>query len=151
MINSLLILVFGIFYKRVSKWLVDNENHRYYSSYENSMINKTYMFQFINTYIGNFVAIFYNQNFASLTLNLVIVMVAKQVVFNVMEYCLEKHSVGKKIKKVEELFVDRLRLAEEAGDEVELADLRTHLDLERQLMMQPAQQSLVPYYNEAVI
>ena len=150
-INSILILVFGNFYGRVSKWLVDSENHRYYSSYENSMINKKYMFNFINTYIGNFVAIFYNQNFASLTLNLVIVMVAKQVVFNVIEYIIEKYTVGKAIKKVDQLFEKRLQMARDAGDEVEIKDIETHLDLEKQLMMKPAQQSLVPYYNEAVI
>ena len=35
------------------------------------------MFQFVNTYISNFVLIIYNQNFASLAINLVIVMVFK--------------------------------------------------------------------------
>ena len=39
---------------------MDNENHRYVSSHENSMINKVYMFQFVNTYISNFVIIIYN-------------------------------------------------------------------------------------------
>ena len=41
------------------------------------MVNKIYMFNFINTYIGNFVAIVYNQNFVSLQLNLIIVMIFK--------------------------------------------------------------------------
>jgi len=81
--------------------LVDNENHRYVSSYENSLINKIYMFQFVNTYISNFVAVCYNQNFATLTTNLVIVMVFKQVFMNVFEYVHEKYSIGKKIRKVE--------------------------------------------------
>lgn len=58
-INSVLIIIFGSIYKKLSKWLVDRENHRYISGYENSMINKTYMFQFINVYIGNYVAIGY--------------------------------------------------------------------------------------------
>ena len=35
------------------------------------------MFSFVNTYIANFVAIVYNQNFNSLTMNLFIVMVFK--------------------------------------------------------------------------
>ena len=59
-INSLLIIVFGKIYVWLSKVLVVSENHRYVSSFENSLINKTYMFQFVNTYIGNFVAILYN-------------------------------------------------------------------------------------------
>ena len=52
------------------------------------MINKTYMFQFINTYISNFVYIFYYQDFNKLQMNLITVMVFKQVLFNVLEYAL---------------------------------------------------------------
>ena len=96
-INSVLIIVFGAIYKSLSKWLVDNENHRYISGYENSMINKTYMFQFVNVYIGNYVAICYNQNFKTLTLNLFTVMVFKQLLVNLIEYCSEKYKVGKKL------------------------------------------------------
>ena len=77
LINSILIIVFGKIYNKVTKKIVVSENHRYESSFENSMINKTYMFNFINTYIGNFVAIVYNQNFVSLQLNLIIVMIFK--------------------------------------------------------------------------
>ena len=76
-INSILIILFGKIYKKVTKKIVVSENHRYESSFENSMINKIYMFNFINTYIGNFVAIVYNQNFVSLQLNLIIVMIFK--------------------------------------------------------------------------
>lgn len=36
-------------------------------------------------------------------------------------------------------------------DEVELADLKMHCDVEKQLCMKPAANSLVGYYNEAVI
>ena len=59
-INSVLIIIFGKIYIVLSGWLVENENHRYVSSFENSMINKIYMFQFINSYISNFVIIIYN-------------------------------------------------------------------------------------------
>lgn len=50
------------------------------------MINKTYMFAFVNTYIGNYVAILYAQSFAALTINLAITMLFKQVIVNVIEY-----------------------------------------------------------------
>ena len=103
-INAILIIIFGQIYTRLSKRLVDNENHRYVSSHENSMINKIYMFQFVNTYISNFVAIIYNQNFATLTLNLVIILVFKQVFMNVLEFYQEKILIGRKIRKVDELF-----------------------------------------------
>ena len=95
-------------YKRLSTYLNIEENHRYVSSYENSLINKTYMFQFVNTYIGNFVAIIYNQNFVSLTLNLFTVMVFKQLVVNAIEYFKEKWQIGKKIQKVDDLFAEKI-------------------------------------------
>ena len=85
-INSILIIVFGQIYIWLSGKLVEDENHRYVSSFENSMINKIYMFQFINTYISNFVIILYNQNFGTLTINLIIVMVFKQVFMNLLEF-----------------------------------------------------------------
>ena len=50
------------------------------------MINKIYMFQFINNYIGNFFAILYTQQLHALTVNLFVIMIAKQVILNVMEY-----------------------------------------------------------------
>lgn len=72
------------------------------------MINKTYMFNFVNTYISFIVAIVYNQNFATLTTNLIVVMVFKQMIFNVLEFFQEKILVGRKIRKVEALFKDRV-------------------------------------------
>ena len=61
-INVFLLVIFGQIYTKLSYRLVDNENHQFMSGLENSMINKTYMFQFINTYISNFVYIFYYQD-----------------------------------------------------------------------------------------
>jgi len=57
------------------------------------MINKTYMFQFINNYLGNFFAIFYAQNFASLSVNLMTIMIGKQIILNVVEYWEERTEV----------------------------------------------------------
>ena len=122
-INSLLIILFGFWYKRLSQKLVDNENHRYVSSHENSLINKIYMFQFVNTYISNFVAIIYNQNFATLTLNLVTILVFKQVLQNVFEFYQEKILIGRKLKKVDELFAEPIQQAQLVGDMISLADL----------------------------
>ena len=58
-INVLLIGIFGQIYTRLSYRLVRNENHQFMTGLENSMINKTYMFQFVNVYISNLVYIFY--------------------------------------------------------------------------------------------
>lgn len=92
-INTIFIVIFGNIWGTVSASLVKNENHRYKQSYENSMINKTYMFQFINNYLGNFFAIFYAQNFASLSVNLMTIMIGKQIILNVVEYWEERTEV----------------------------------------------------------
>lgn len=161
-LNALLIAIFAKIYGIICKRLLIFENHRYISSFENSNVNKIYMFSFINTYIGNFVAIIYNQNFSALSLNLFTVMVFKQVVFNVYEFFSEKWTVGKKIRQVDELFEPKIKDAEElekqGGEDrlgvnrrVAVADLKMHCEIEKQLMMKQAANSLVPYYNEAVI
>ena len=102
------------------------------------MINKTYMFQFVNTYISNLVYIFYYQSFYKLQLNLITVMVFKQVLINTIEYLSLKFNVSRKIKKVEKLFSDRknaLAIDDETRSKdkiIELADLRMHRTIEKQ-------------------
>ena len=150
-INSILIIIFGKIYVWLSGKLVQSENHRYVSGFENSMINKIYMFQFINTYISNFVAIAYNQNFVALQTNLFIVMVFKQVVINTIEYLQDSYTIGKKLRQVDELFQPKIEEAKLAQDDVLVADLNMHMEIEKQLNMKPAPKSLVFYYNEAVI
>ena len=59
--------------------------------------------------------------------------------------------IGRKLKKVEALFEEPINQATLAGDEVALADLSMHSNIEKQLMMKPAAKTLVFYYNEAVI
>ena len=150
-INSILIILFGKIYKWLTYKLVVAENHRYESDFENSIANKTYMFQFINTYISNFVVICYNQNFASLSTNLLIVMIFKQVFINTLEYLQERIGVGRKIKKVEQLFETPLKKALYEEDELQVAHLKMHQMISRQMVMNPATQTLVFYYNEAII
>ena len=87
--------------------LVTKENHRYVGSLENSMINKTYIFQFVNTYISNFVYIFFDQDFKRLQQNMITIMVFKQVFYNLLEYLIIKCTVHRKLKKVNKLFIDR--------------------------------------------
>lgn len=109
------------------------------------------MFAFVNTYIGNYVAILYAQSFAALTINLAIVMLFKQIVFNVIEYVQEKRKVGGAIDKVDKLFIEPIQMAKDADAIIELEDLKMHCIVEKQLEMKPALPDLVPYYNEAMI
>lgn len=109
------------------------------------------MFQFVNTYISNFVLICYNQNFASLTTNLFIVMIFKQVLLNSFEYLEERITVGRRIRKSNELFSMPLEDAKNMQDDLQYAHVEMHCVINRQIHMKPATTSLVYFYNEAII
>lgn len=66
MINVGLIFIYGALYKVVAKILVDRENHRYQQTYEDSLINKMYMFQFVNSYISNYIIAYWVRDFGQL-------------------------------------------------------------------------------------
>ena len=99
-INSILITIFDKLNDFVSVKLVKSENHRYQDHLENSMINKTYIFKFVNTYISCFVIIFIHQDYKLLQLNVITIMVFKQILSVLVEYLLLKCSVGRKINKI---------------------------------------------------
>ena len=126
------------------------------TSLENSMINKTYMFQFVNLYISNFVYIFYHQNFTKLQVNIVTVMVFKQIGYNILEYGLLKCKVEWKLRKITKLFNTRFaqirgKHADAQKNVIEEEDLKMHREIEKQQQMEAAPRTLVFFYNEAVI
>jgi len=49
-LNSAQISIFNVIYSNVSVWLNDKENHRTDTLYEDNLITKTFMFQFVNSY-----------------------------------------------------------------------------------------------------
>lgn len=68
MINALVIQIFNVIYYNVSNSLNDFENHKYESTYENSLILKTYTFTFINTFNCLAIIAFLNGEFPALNL-----------------------------------------------------------------------------------
>lgn len=78
-------------------------------------------------------------------------MVFKQLLINLYEYWSEKYFVGKKLRAVDELFAAKIAQADLEEEDVYCADLKMHCEIEKQLAMKPATQSLVGYYNEGVI
>lgn len=108
------------------------------TDFENSIVEKIYKFQFVNTYISNFVYIFYYQDFQKLQINLVTQMIFKQLVFVLAEYYWLKISVRNKMRKVDKLFERRFSEIEsgeaddfDKNDKVAMADLKLQQDIER--------------------
>mmetsp|Transcript_7234 Transcript_7234/g.10123 ORF Transcript_7234/g.10123 Transcript_7234/m.10123 type:complete len:242 (+) Transcript_7234:2145-2870(+) len=99
-VNVLLIFIYGASYKVIAQKLVNAENHRYQQTYEDSLINKMYMFQFINSYISNYMIAYWVRDFGQLATNLIVIMVGKQVAMNIIEWAMDKILIGRKIKAV---------------------------------------------------
>ncbi|CAD8205990.1 unnamed protein product [Paramecium pentaurelia] len=68
MINAIVIQLFNLIYFNVSNNLNDFENHKYEQSYEDSLILKTYIFTFINTFNCLAIIAFLNEQFPALSL-----------------------------------------------------------------------------------
>jgi len=103
-LNTIYILIFTKIYKPVVGYLVDIENHRFTNTYENSLIGKLIMFQFVNAYISNFIHAFYFNDFYKLAKNLGTILILKQVFSNTVEYYSDKYFISRKLKKVDQEF-----------------------------------------------
>lgn len=53
-INSVLIQVFNYLYRGLAVWLTKHETHRTDTDYEDALITKVFLFQFINSYVSFF-------------------------------------------------------------------------------------------------
>lgn len=105
-INLICIVILNKLYFHVAKWLTDMECPRTFTDYEDSFTFKIFLFQFINYYASLFYLAFFkgkfytdprtNSGFAGdecdasgcfyeLSLNLIIIMVGKQILNNFME------------------------------------------------------------------
>lgn len=150
-VNVALIFIYGAIYKVVAQKLVDGENHRYESAYEDSLINKMYMFQFINSYISNYIIAYWVRDFGILAQNLVVIMVFKQVGANIAEYLQDKILIGRKIKKVKTHYQGQLMALSATDDTIGTEELKMQQHIEEQLVMAQQAESLIYFYNEAII
>ncbi len=125
-VNVALIFIYGAAYKAIAIILVDRENHRYQQTYEDSLINKMYMFQFINSYISNYIIAYWVRDFGILATNLMVILVFKQVGANVAEWALDKILIGRKIKKVKDEFEQRLKDLPDPADIIEQEQIKMH-------------------------
>ena len=75
--NAIAVILFGKINMKVCVWLTNGENYRYMNEYEDALIRKVYMFNFINAYISNYLLAYWSRNFAGIAENLLIIMVFK--------------------------------------------------------------------------
>ena len=64
--NAVAVIIFGKVNMKVCLHLTNGENYRYMNEYEDSLINKVYMFNFINAYISNYLLAYWSNNFGGI-------------------------------------------------------------------------------------
>ncbi|XP_054289963.1 anoctamin-8-like isoform X2 [Macrosteles quadrilineatus] len=86
-------------YYKVACWLNDKENYRLDTKYENHLIAKVAVFQFVNSFLSLFYIAFYLQDQEKLKEQLAALLIARQVIGNVKEsalpYLLEQLRLAK--------------------------------------------------------
>ncbi|XP_067108954.1 anoctamin-8-like [Osmerus mordax] len=85
-------------YKRIAYWLNNMENYRLQSDYENNLIIKIVVFQFINSYLSLFYIGFYLKDMERLKEMLATLLIFRQIMQNFVEvlqpYLYEHHKLG---------------------------------------------------------
>ncbi|XDV27249.1 hypothetical protein PO909_030811 [Leuciscus waleckii] len=85
-------------YKKIALWLNDMENYRLQSTYDNNLILKTVLFQFINSYLSLFYIGFYLKDMERLKEMLATLLIFRQILQNIKEvlqpYLYEHHKLG---------------------------------------------------------
>ncbi|PSN51037.1 hypothetical protein C0J52_15420 [Blattella germanica] len=86
-------------YYKVAIWLNDKENYRLETKYENHLIVKVALFQFVNSFLSLFYIAFYLQDMEKLREQLAALLIARQVIGNLKEsalpYILEQLRLAK--------------------------------------------------------
>ncbi|XP_033634933.1 anoctamin-8-like isoform X1 [Asterias rubens] len=94
---ALVINVLEEIYKKIAHWLNDKENYRLQATYENHLIIKLVVVQFINNFLALFYIAFYLKDMKRLKQTLATTIITKQLIGNLKEsilpYVLEKLKV----------------------------------------------------------
>lgn len=72
-------------YKKIATWLNDQENYRMDETYENHLIIKLVLFQFVNSFLSLFYIAFYLQDMDRLRDQLATLLITRQVIGNLRE------------------------------------------------------------------
>ncbi|KAG8186689.1 hypothetical protein JTE90_014763 [Oedothorax gibbosus] len=82
---ALVINVLDGVYHRIAVWLNDKEHYRLEDSFENHLIVKLVLFQFVNSFLSLFYIAFYLQDMEKLREQLAALLITRQVVGNIKE------------------------------------------------------------------
>ncbi|XP_033120637.1 anoctamin-8-like isoform X2 [Anneissia japonica] len=117
-------------YKKIAKWLNDMENYRLQETYENHLIIKLVVVQFINNFLSLFYVAFYLQDMARLRATLATLFITKQIIGNAKEamlpYLMEKIKMYRMTYKMAEENID---LDDDSDDNENVLNEEEHSEL----------------------
>ena len=150
-VYSYCVVRFNTIFGGISRDIVVRENLPFMSEHEDSLVVKTYVLGFVNSYLGMLAACFFFRSLAAVCTLLSIVLAMKQFVMNALKIWEPKRK-----GRIEDKFKEqKLRMDDhfpKYPDEYKTnADRKEHEDAERQLLMGPMPPLLVGAYNELVI
>ncbi|CAH1714513.1 unnamed protein product [Aphis gossypii] len=85
---ALIIAVLDDIYNIIAVWLNDCENYRLDTEYENQLIIKVTLFQFVNSFLSLFYIAFYLQDQERLRTQLAVLLITRQLIRNIKESAL---------------------------------------------------------------
>ena len=94
--NGIMITILNNIYSRVAIRLTKWENHETESSYQYSLILKTFSFQFVNSFLTLFYAAFVMRSMDELAERLISILVSKQIIDNIKEFTIPLKKVQRR-------------------------------------------------------
>ncbi|XP_078609248.1 anoctamin-10-like isoform X2 [Branchiostoma floridae x Branchiostoma japonicum] len=107
-IYSVVIILMNQAYRTLAQYLTKNENHREQSAYENYLIVKLVLFDFVNCFLCLFYIAFIMQDMNYLRQSLAILLIVQQLVGQLQETLLPYLLMRKRIKKGEKSGLDHV-------------------------------------------
>ena len=151
LIYSYCVVRFNKVFGQAAATIVKRENLKYMKEHEESMVIKTYVLGFVNSYLGMLAACFFFRKLSAVCILLSIVLAMKQFVMNAIKIWepKKKGAIEHKFKEHEPAIRRHFNLYDTEYSSNE--ERKEHEQAERQLLMGPMPPMLVGQYNELVI
>ena len=110
-------VVTGTIYKILVVRYNNDRNFQFQRSYDNALIIRTFMFNFLNFYLPFFLVALAEQSFKEVFKLMFVQMLFKQIGLNIVEFYKPRLLVGKRCARIEDIFSD-LKHGDQEIDEV---------------------------------
>lgn len=101
-VYSIIVVLFGMAYKKLARHQTERENYRYQTDFDNALINRLFVFNFLNFYVPMLLVAFYRRSYVQTFIMMLTQMMFKQVSYNLIELLLPILRTRSKLKLIKE-------------------------------------------------